>query len=41
MMILGSKRRLKSEFAFFQPLSRLLQLIYIVKFKRTLFQPNS
>ena len=37
----GSKRRLKSEFAFFQSLSRLLQLIYFVKSKRTLFQPNS
>ena len=35
------KRRLKSEFAFFQSLSRLLQLIYFVKCKRTLFEPNS
>ena len=31
------KRRLKGEFAFFQSLSRLLQLIYIVKCERTLF----
>ena len=30
------KRRLKSEFAFFQSLYRLLQLIYFVKSKRTL-----
>ena len=35
------KSRLKSEFAFFQSLSRLLQLIYFVKCKRTLFEPNS
>ena len=35
------KRHLKSEFAFFQSLSRLLQLIYFVKCKRTLFEPNS
>ena len=31
------KRRLKSEFAIFQPLSRLLKLVYFVKCKRTLF----
>ena len=35
------KRRLKSEFAFFHSLSWLLQLIYFVKCKRTLFEPNS
>ena len=35
------KRRLESEFAFFQSLSRLLQLINFVKCKRTLFEPNS
>ena len=35
------KGRLKlSEFAFFQSLSRLLQLIYFVKCKRTLFEPK-
>ena len=33
------KRRLKSEFAFFQSLSRLLQLIYFVKSKWTVFEP--
>ena len=32
------KRRLKSEFVFFQYSSRLLQLIYFVKCRRTLFQ---
>ena len=36
------KRRLKlSKFAFFQSLSRLIQLICFVKCKRTLFEPNS
>ena len=35
------KHRLKSDIAFFQSLSRLLQLIYHVKCKRTLFEPNS
>ena len=36
------KRRLKLiKFAFFQSLSRLIQLIYFVKCKRTLFEPNS
>ena len=35
------KRQLKSGFAFVQSLSRLLQLIYYVEFKRTLFEPNS
>ena len=35
------KRRLKSEFAFFHSLSWLLQPIYFVKCKRTLFEPNS
>ena len=35
------ERHLKSEFAFFQSLSRLLQLTYYVKCKRTLFEPNS
>ena len=35
------KRRLESEFAFFQSLSRLLQLINFVKCGRTLFEPNS
>ena len=35
------KRRLKSEFAFFQFLSQLLQIIYFVKCKRTPFEPNS
>ena len=35
------KRRLETEFAFFQSLSRLLQLINFVKCKRTLFEPNS
>ena len=34
-------KRLKSEFAFFQSLSRLRQLIYFEKYKRTLFEPNS
>ena len=33
------KRGLKSEFAFFQSLSRLLHFIYFVKCKRTLFEP--
>ena len=33
------KRRLKSEFAFFQSLPRLLHFIYFVKCKRTLFEP--
>ena len=32
------KRRLKSEFAFFQS---LLQLVYFFKYKRTLIEPNS
>ena len=35
------EHRLKSEFAFFQSLYRLLQLIYFVKCKQTLFEPNS
>ena len=35
------KRPLKSEFAFFQSLYRLLQLICLLKCKRTLFEPNS
>ena len=35
------KRCFKSEFAFFRSLSRSLQLIYFVKCKRTLFEPNS
>ena len=35
------KHRLKSEFAFFQSLSWLLELLYFVKSKRTLFEPNS
>ena len=35
------KRRLKSEFAFFQSLYRLVQLIYFVKCKRPLLEPNS
>ena len=35
------KRRLKSEFVFFQSLSRLFQLGYFVKCKRTLLEPNS
>ena len=35
------KRHLKLEFVFFQSLSRLMQLIYFVKCKRTLFEPNS
>ena len=35
------KRHLKSEFAFFQSLSRLLHLVYFVKYKRTPFEPNS
>ena len=35
------ERRLKSEFASFQPLSQLLKLVYFVKCKRTLFEPNS
>ena len=30
-----------SKFAFFRSLSRLIQLIYFVKCKRTLFEPNS
>ena len=33
--------RLKSEFVFFQSLSQLFQLIYFVKCKWTLFEPNS
>ena len=35
------KHCLKSEFAFLQSLSQLLQLIYFVKCKQTLFEPNS
>ena len=35
------ERHLKSEFAFFQSLSQLLQLIYFVKYKQILFEPNS
>ena len=36
------KRRLKLiKFAFFQSLSRLLQLIHFVKYNWTLFEPNS
>ena len=34
------KRRSKSKFAFLQCLSQLFQLIYFVKCKRTLFEPN-
>ena len=37
----GDGRLLKSEFAFFQSLYRLLQLICLIKHKRTLFEPNS
>ena len=35
------KRRLKSEFAFFQTPSRLFQLAYFVKCKKSLLEPNS
>ena len=35
------KRQLKSGFAFVQFLSRLLQLIYHVEFRQTLFEPHS
>ena len=35
------KRCFKSEFAFFRSLSRSPELIYFVKCKRTLFEPNS
>ena len=35
------KPHIKSEFAFFQSLSRFLQLIYFVKCKRALFEQNS
>ena len=35
------KRRLKTEFALFQSPSRLLQLIYFVKCKRTLLKPKN